>query len=173
MLILRTNAITQKGVLLVGVNRGLAFYISGTSVDVDLYALREDLFNERYPAAMPARTSWAVASLSRPEGGQAVTAKAGAVLRWARQVVGRDGWDGTLTPKDRRARPKLHHGRRQFHTHIEPVFTQLELQLCTLRQQRVHLYHSFTHCAREKLTVPNAQRLADLQLSLNITRLGS
>lgn len=117
MLILRANAITQKGVLLVGVNRGLAFYISGTSVDVDLYALREDLFNERYPAAMPVRTSWAVASLSSPAGGQAVTAKAGAVLRWARQVVGRDGWDGTLTPKDRRNRPKLHHGRRPKNLH--------------------------------------------------------
>ena len=111
-MILRTNVITKKGVLFVGVVRGLAFYVSGTSADVDLYAQREDEFNDRFPAEAPSQTSWAIGELRNPAGGQVVTAKAGAVLRWAEQVVRRPDWNGTLTTKDLRTRPKLSHGRK-------------------------------------------------------------
>lgn len=109
-MILRTNP--KKAVLFVGVARGLAFYVSGTSVDVDLYAQREDEFNDRFPAEAPSQTSWAIGELRNPAGGQVVTAKAGAVLRWAEQVVRRADWNGTLTAKDLRTRPKLSHGRK-------------------------------------------------------------
>lgn len=122
-MILRTNVITKKGVLFVGVVRGLAFYVSGTPVDVDLYALREDEFNDRYPAEAPSQTAWAIASLRSPEGGQVVTAKAGAVLRWAEQVVRRADWNGTLTAKDLRTRPKLSHGRRPKNLRKDPLLS--------------------------------------------------
>lgn len=111
-MILRTNGITKKCVLFVGVVRGLAFYVRGTSADVDLYAQREDEFNDRFPAEAPSQTAWAIGELRNPAGGQVVTAKAGAVLRWAEQVVRRTDWNGTLTAKDLRTRPKLSHGRK-------------------------------------------------------------
>lgn len=109
-MILRTNP--KKAVLFVGVARGLAFYVSGTSADVDLYAQREDEFNDRFPAEAPSQTAWAIGELRNPAGEQVVTAKAGAVLRWAEQVVRRTDWNGTLTAKDLRTRPKLSHGRK-------------------------------------------------------------
>lgn len=130
-MILRTNVITKKGVLFVGVVRGLAFYVSGTSVDVDLYALREDAFDDRYPAEAPSQTAWAIASLRSPEGGQVVTAKAGAVLRWAEQVVRRADWNGTLTAKDLRTRPKLSHGRRPKNLRKDPLLSGEDEVYCS------------------------------------------
>lgn len=123
-MILRHDPVTKKDVLFIGVVRGLAFYVRGTAVDVDLYSTPKDQFAKKYPHYHPLTlTKQAITALLNPVGGQVVTSKAGEVLRWAAKVVGRVGAGGTLGAKDLHARPKLSHGRKPKNLRADPLLS--------------------------------------------------